>query len=131
MWFKILSLLIGVPCLLKGIVGLSLPDRFYRWRQAQYASERPPAALFLAPLALVVALAVTWYATLVHYAPWGWVVTAFVTAAAVLGAANLVRWRQHQGRALRAIRSPATRRGVDLALIGIGAAFVALALAMF
>ncbi len=131
MWFKILSLLIGVPCLLKGILGLSLPGQFYRWRQTQYASERPPAALFLAPLALTVAVAVTWYATLVHYVPWGWVVTAFVTTAAVLGAANLVRWRHHQGRALRVIRSPATRRGVDLALIGIGATFVALALALY
>ncbi len=131
MWFKVLSLLIGVPCLLKGLVGLSLPGRFYRWRQGQYATGRPPSALFAAPLALAVAAAVTWYATLFHYAPWGWVVTAFVTAAALLGTANLVRWREHQGRALRAVGSPATRRGVDLVLIGIGAGFVALALAVY
>ena len=31
MWFKVLSLLIGVPCILKGVIGLSMPDRFYRW----------------------------------------------------------------------------------------------------
>jgi hypothetical protein len=58
-WFKMLSLLIGVPCLLKDIVGLSRADQFYRWRQAQYASKRPPATLVLVPVAVVV----TWYAT--------------------------------------------------------------------
>lgn len=131
MWFKVLSLLIGVPCLLKGAIGLTFPARFYRWRQGQYASERPPPGLFLAPLGLVAAVAVTWYATAFHYAPWGWVVTAFVTAAAVAGAANLIRWRQHRGRALRAVGSPAARRGVDLVLVGVGAGFVALALAVY
>ena len=131
MWFQVLSLLIGVPCLLKGVIGLSVPGRFYRWRHGQYAAERPPAALFLAPMALTAAVAVTWYATAFHYAPWGWVVTAFVTTAAVLGAANLLRWRQHQGRALRAVGSPATRRGVDLVLVGVGAGFVALALTVY
>jgi len=131
MWFQVLSLLIGVPCVLKGVVGLMFPGRFYRWREGQYASDRPPTVLFLAPLALAAAVAVTWYATLAHYTPWGWVVTAFVTAAAALGAANLIWWRQHQDRALRTVVNPATRRGVDLALVGIGAGFVALALAVY
>lgn len=131
MWFEVLSLLIGVPCLLKGIIGLSLPTRFYRWRHGQYASERPPQALFVVPLALVGVVAVTWYATVFHYVPWGWVVTAFITVAALAGGANLLRWRQHQGRALRAVGSPATRRAVDLVLIGVGAGFVALALAVY
>ena len=131
MWFQILSLLIGVPCLLKGVIGLLLPDRFYRWRHGHYASERPPRVLFMAPLALAGAVAVTWYATAFRYAPWGWVVTAFVTAAALLGMVNLLRWREHQGRALRAVGSTATRRSVDLVLIGVGAGFIALALAVF
>lgn len=73
----------------------------------------------------------TWYATAFHYAPWGWVVTAFVSVAAALGAANLLRWRRHRTRALRAVDSPATRRGVDLALVGVGAVFVALAVAVY
>ena len=131
MWFRVLSLLIGVPCVLKGVVGLTFPERFYRWRRNQYASNRPPAVLFLAPLALAAGVAVTWYATLARYVPWGWVVTAFVTAAAALGAANLIWWCQHQGRALDAVSSPATRRGVDLVLVGIGAGFVTMALAVY
>ena len=131
MWFKVLSLLIGVPCLLKGVIGLSLPGRFYRWRHSQYASERPPRVLFVAPLALAAAVAVTWYATAFHHVPWGWVVTVFVTVAALLGVANLLRWRQHQGRALRAVGSPATRQVVDLVLVGVGAGFVALALMVY
>ena len=57
------------------------------------------------------------------------VVTAFVTTAAALGAANLLRWRQHQGRALRAVGSSATRRGVDLVMVGAG--FVVLALTVY
>jgi hypothetical protein len=28
-WFQVLRLLIGMPCLLKGVIGLSLYDRFY------------------------------------------------------------------------------------------------------
>ena len=131
MWFQVLSLLIGVPCLLKGVIGLSVPDRFYRWRQGQYAAERPPGALFAAPRALAGTVGVSWYATAVHNPPWGWVVTAFVTTAAALGAANLLRWRQHQGRALRAVGSSATRRGVDLVLVGVGAGFVVLALTVY
>ena len=59
MWFQVLSLLIGVPCLLKGVIGLSVPVQFYRWRQGQYASERPPVALFVAPIALAGAVGVT------------------------------------------------------------------------
>jgi hypothetical protein len=130
-WFQVLSLMIGLPCLMKGAVGLMFPGRFYRWRKGQYASDRPPAALYLPPLSLAAAVAVTWYATITRYVPWGWVVTVFVTAAAALGAANLLRWGEHQGRALRAVDSPATRRGVDLALIGIGAGFVTLAFAVY
>lgn len=131
MWFQVLSLLIGVPCLVKGAVGLLAPGRFYRWRHGQYGAERPPAAVVVAPVALTGSVAVTWYATAFHYAPWGWVVTAFVTAAAALGAANLARWGRHRARALRAVTSPAVRRGVDLVLVGVGAGFVALALTVF
>ncbi|CAN5347657.1 hypothetical protein BH10PLA2_BH10PLA2_11350 [soil metagenome] len=131
MWFKMLGLLIGTPCLLKGFIGLLLPEKFYRWRHGQYASERPPGVLFVAPLALAAAVAVTWYATAFHYVPWGWVVTVFVSIAAVVGTVNLIRWQQHQNRSLRAVSNPATRRNVDLVLVGLGVAFVVLAIAVY
>lgn len=131
MWFQVLSWVIAVPCLLKGIIGLLLPERFYGWRDGHYSSERPPGILFVAPFALAGAVTVTWYATAFHYVPWGWVVTAFVTAAPLLGLANLSRWRGHKDRALRVVRSPATRRGVDLVLVGAGAGFIAMALAVY
>ena len=131
MWFQVLSWLIAVPCLLKGIIGLLLPERFYGWRHGHYTSERPPKVLFVAPLALTGSVTVTWYATAYHYVPWGWVVTVFVTAASLLGLANLLRWRKHRDRALHTVGSPATRRSVDLVLIGAGAGFVAMALAVY
>jgi len=124
-------MLIGVSCLLKGIVGLTFSDYFYQWRRAHYTSAQTPSALFAAPSVVAAVVAVTWYATLFHYSPWGWIVTAFVTATALLGTANLVRWKQYRGRALRAVDNTVTRRCVDVMLLVIGAGFVALAMFVY
>jgi hypothetical protein len=41
--FATISFLIALPCLLKGVVALWMPNRFYNWRRTtQYGSETLP-----------------------------------------------------------------------------------------
>ena len=53
MWFRVLSLVIGVALLSKAATALAAPRRFYAERQRQYASASQPASLFVAPVVIL------------------------------------------------------------------------------
>ena len=80
MWFRALSLVIATALIVKAGVALAIPDRFYAARQRQYASTSLPPALLVPPAIILCLTSVAWYATLVHYRPWGWVVTGSLVA---------------------------------------------------
>ena len=126
MWFRVLSLVIGVALVVKATVALVAPRRFYAVRERQYASESLPRQLLFAPLVVVALTLSAWYATLLDYRPWGWLVTGFLTAISCLSVDHLFRWVKHRERMLKVVRSPQVW-WFDCLLLAVGAGFLALA----
>lgn len=130
--FQVISWLIAIPALLKAIIGLFLPDRFYGWRRQQYASASIPPVVLVMPSLFVLLAGASWYATLFHYQPWGWVVTGFTTLVAALGVLNLSRWSAHRQSTGKAIDTqPDTRIGVDIIILVLGILFAYLSLFVY
>ena len=71
MWFQALSFVIATALVVKAGVALAIPGRFYATRQRQYMSTSLPPALLVPPAIILCLTSVAWYATLVHYRPWG------------------------------------------------------------
>ena len=63
-----------------------------------------------------------WYATLVHYRPWGWIVTASLTLLCALSLHNLAMWRRHRGAMAKIVAHPRVWI-VDSVLLAAGAGF--------
>ena len=106
MWFQALSFVIATALLVKAGVALAIPGRFYATRQRQYASTSLPPALLVPPAIILCLTSVAWYATLVHYRPWGWVVTGSLTLLCCLSLNQLVRWRRHRETMSKVIANP-------------------------
>lgn len=130
MWFKILSLIIATALLGKAAIALSMPGRFYAERQRQYASLSPPTKVLVPPVLIVGLALMAWYATIFHYKPWSWIVTASLTALACVSVYQLCRWATHRHRMSRVVANPNVGR-VDWVLLAIGALFVALAVYVY
>ncbi|MSU69382.1 MAG: hypothetical protein EXS39_01095 [Opitutaceae bacterium] len=131
MWFKVLTFLLAVPALAKGLVGLVAPVPFYAWRQTHYSAPRIPGLVLIAPGLLVAVTVAAWYATLFHYVPWGWIITGLSTGTMLLAAVNLWHWPTHRARALRVVADPALCRRVDLTIITGSAGLLLFALLVY
>jgi hypothetical protein len=129
MWFQVLSLLIAGLCIGKAIIALAAPKLFYGFRQQQYASERLPWSILIAPTFVVALTLAAWYATFTHYVAWGWVVTGALTFFAVMAVVNLRRWSGHRAALFQAVSAPQTktRQRVDGGILLFGSLFLALA----
>lgn len=130
--FQLISSIIAVIALTKAVSALLLPDRFYGWRKRQYDSTAIPRIVLVLPLLFLFLAAVTWYATLVAYQPYGWIVTGFTTLIAILGSRNLSRWSSHRQQTGAAIATQLeTRTRVDIAILLLGLFFAGLALFIY
>jgi len=130
MWFQALSFVIAAALLVKAAVALTNPSRFYAARQRQYASTSLPPSLMVPPAVILCVTSVAWYATLLHYRPWGWLVTAPLTLLCGISLDNLVRWRQHRQAMSRVVAHPRVWV-VDCLLLVLGAGFAALGLFVY
>ena len=130
MWFRVLSLVIGTVLLAKATVALMVPGRFYATRQRQYASDSSPPKLLVAPAVVIALTLVAWYATIFHYQPRGWVVTASLTALACMSVDHVFRWESHRRAMLKAVTNPKVSR-LDWLLLAVGSGFVAFALLVY
>lgn len=133
MWFQVLSLLIAGVCIGKAVVALMAPTRFYGFRQRQYSAARLPWSIFLAPAFVLALTVVAWYATVMHYVAWGWIVTAVLTFFAAMAMVNLRRWSRHRMALLHKINvaQAETRQQVDGGILLFGSLFLALALFVY
>jgi hypothetical protein len=125
MWFRALSFVIAAALLIKATVALAIPHRFYASRQRQYASTAMPLELMVPPAIIVFVTSAAWYATVVHYRPWGWIVTASLTLLCGLSLHNLLRWRRHRETMSKVVSHPRVWI-VDCVLLAAGAGFAAL-----
>ena len=130
MWFRALSFVIAAALLVKAVVALTIPDRFYASRRRQYASSSLPPELLIPPAIVLAITAIAWYATFAHYRPWGWVVTGALTALACGSLHNLMRWRQHREVMATVVANPRVWL-VDCVLIPVGIGFAWLALFVY
>ena len=128
--FRVLSLVIAAALIGKAVIALAMPGRFYAERQRQYASASPPAKILVAPVVIVGLALVAWYATIRHYQPWGWVVTASLTVLARLSVQQLFRWEAHRKTMHKLVANPRVSR-VDYLLLVFGALFLTLAMLVF
>jgi len=125
MWFRALSFLIAAALLVKAAIALAIPERFYATRRRQYAAESMPTELLVPPAIVLSVTSIAWYATLFHYRPWGWIVTAALTLLACASLSNLIRWRRHRATMSRIVSSPKVSL-VDYVLLVVGTGFAAL-----
>jgi hypothetical protein len=123
--FQALSFVIAAALLIKATVALAIPQRFYATRQRQYASTSMPMELMVPPAIIVCVTALAWYATLVDYRPWGWIVTSSLTLLCGLSLHNLTRWRRHRETMAKVVAHPRVWL-VDCVLLVAGAGFAAL-----
>jgi hypothetical protein len=130
MWFQALSLVIAAALLFKATVALAIPSRFYATRQRQYASTSLPAALMVPPAIVLTITSIAWYATFVHYRPWGWVVTGSLTLLCCLSLDHLLRWRRHREAMSKIVANPKVWM-IDCLLLVLGAGFTALGLLVY
>ena len=130
-WFQALSLVIATALLVKAVVALTIPGRFYATRQRHYGSTSLPRPLMVPPaIILCVSRRSRGTATLFHYRPWGWVVTASLTLLCSLSLHNLVRWRQHRETMATIVANPKVWL-IDCLLLVVGAGFAALGLLVY
>jgi hypothetical protein len=130
MWFQVLSLVIAAALLIKATVALAIPRRFYATRQRQYASTSLPVALMVPPAIVLTITSIAWYATFVHYRPWGWVVTGSLTLLCCLSLDHLLRWRRHRESMSKIVANPRVWL-IDCVLLMLGAGFTALGLLVY
>ena len=124
-WFRLLSFLIATALVVKAVVALAMPERFYATRRRQYASDSRPRELWLPPAIVFVVTSIAWYATVFHYRPWGWIVTGALTLLCCASLDHVLRWRRHRARMSAIVSSPKVLL-VDYALLVLGAGFAAL-----
>jgi hypothetical protein len=124
-WFRVLSFVIAAALLIKAAVALAMPERFYATRRRQYASESKPRELWLPPAIVLLVTSVAWYATILHYRPWGWIVTGALTLLCCASLHHVLRWRRHRATMSAIVSSPKVLL-VDYALLVIGTGFAAL-----
>lgn len=122
--------MIAAALLVKAVVALAVPGRFYRSRRRQYASTSMPPALMVPPAIILSLTAVAWYATIAHYRPWGWVVTGCLTLLCCFSLGQLLRWRQHREAMAKIVANPRVWL-VDCPLIVLGLGFAALGLLVY
>jgi hypothetical protein len=128
--FRTLSLIIAAALLVKATIALLVPGRFYAERQRQYASASPPGKVLVPPIVIVALTVVAYYATIVHYQPWSWIVTGSLTGLASLSVASLFRWSSHRRRMHGIVANPRVWR-IDSLLLVAGALFLALGLFVY
>ena len=92
MVFRMLSLGMGGFCLLLAGLSVLFHKRPRQWAHHCSATRRPPLPMVGFWLVGMLAMGVTWYATLAHYASYGWILTAVVTLAGVRASQFLFRW---------------------------------------
>ena len=130
MWFQALSFVIAAALLVKALVALAIPGRFYATRQRHYASTSLPPALLVPPAVILCLTSVAWYATFVHYRPWGWVVTGSLTLLCCLSLNQLVRWPRSRETMTKIVANPKVWL-IDCLLLVLGAGFAALGLLVY
>jgi hypothetical protein len=131
MWFKVLSFIVALACLTKGIVALARPARFCARRRQQLSAGRIPRAILVVSSLVVAMMAVTWHATLFHYAPWGWILTTFITVLSFLSMLNVLRWSTSRIRMLAFVEYAEQNWHVDAAIITLGVIFLTLAIFVY
>jgi len=127
MWFQALSFVIATALLVKAIVALAIPGRFYATRQRQYDSTSMPRELLVPPAIILCLTSAAWYATFVHYRPWGWIVTGSLTLLCCLSLNNLLRWRRSRKTMSKVVAHPHVWV-IDCLLLVLGSGFAALGL---
>ena len=120
MFFRGLVLTMAGMLLAKAMIALIIPEHFYAERQRQYASPSRPAEVFIGPAVIICLAATAWYATIFHYEPWGWVVTACLTASAAAIGYRLLHWEGHRHKMRLVVADPKVWQ-VDCRLLAIGA----------
>lgn len=79
MWFKVISLILAAMAFMKIGMGLGMGRPFFDWARREYSRSRP-SGFFTSAIVLTLVLALlTWYATIKHYVPYGWILTAIMT----------------------------------------------------
>ena len=124
-WFRFLSFLIATALLVKAVVALAMPERFYARRRMQFASESSPRESWLPPAIVLLVTSIAWYATVFHYRPWGWIVTGALTLLSCASLHQRLRWRRHRATMTAIVSSPKVLL-VDYALLVFGIGFAAL-----
>jgi hypothetical protein len=130
MWFQALSFVIAAALLVKAMVALAIPGRFYATRQRQYDSTFMPRELLVPPAIILCLSSIAWYATFFHYRPWGWIVTGALTLLCSLSLHNLLRWRRHRKTMHNIVAHPRVWV-IDCLLLVLGSGFAALGLWVF
>ena len=93
MWFRIISLILATVCLIEGIAGLVFREQFHGWLRRQCSAARPSGTLRVILVYLTTLVVATWYATIFHYRPYGWVLTLVMTLSGIEILLVLYRWR--------------------------------------
>ena len=116
--------------LVKAAVALTTSRRFYAKRQQQYSSETMPAKLLIPPAVVLTVTLAAWFATILHYQPWGWIVTVVVSVLSCLSLHNLFKWAKHRQAMLKLVSTPKVKQ-VDYLLLAVGLGFLSLALFVY
>ncbi len=130
MWFPILSFVIAVALLVKAAVALTASRRFYSRRQQQYASETLPSRLLIPPVLVLALTLAAWFATLLHYRPWGWLVTGFLSVLSCMALHHVFHWAKHRQAMLKVVANPNVKQ-FDYLLLAAGFGFLALSLFVY
>ena len=132
MWFKFISFVLAVACILKSLIGLFLHKKFYAWDRKQYASQRFPKRLFVFILYGLGIFLITWYATIFHYVKHGYILTTIVSLSSIKLLSLLFNWEDTSKKLVRFIDSGGWRLWVlDVFLLVLGVLFFLLGLYVY
>ena len=103
MWFKCIGYLLAASSFFFVLLAVILEDRVYDWLKEQMYREKRSWFINLMLAFGAALIGVTWYATLFHYVPYGWIVTVLVSLAVIKIVGFLFFWRKTADLYLRLV----------------------------
>lgn len=110
----------GLTCIIKSIIGLTMPVKYYGFKKQQYESAKRPLSVFYIPVLatiLSIALGLSDLTSAFEF-----VFTVFISAVSLMGILNItILWEKHRQRGLKSMTPNfKTVRKIDIGLLILG-----------
>ena len=112
--------IVGLTLIIKSLIGLTIPSKYYGFKRQQYGSPQRPINIFFIPALATILSVALWLSDLTS--TFEFVFAAFISIISFIGILNItLLWEKHRERALKSMASNFTTvRKIDIGLLIFG-----------